>query len=262
MFLFLTAISKRMMDTADQNRILKAIRKLVSLHKAGRLGGAHMPEDVHPDLPRNSKDLLHYFTLGMCLNYQRNAYKLWEACTRTFDDPNICWVFDPKLVVASSKTDLRAALLKHKLALQQNKHVENWQRVAAGICKHGDGDIRHILAKQDHDIGLVRTFVQSNKADFPYLAGPKICNYWLYVLTQYTSLPLTNRAALSVAPDTHVVQASARLGLISPSELALSNAANLVADRWQDALMGTDLVPIDIHTPMWLWSRSGFPALD
>jgi len=241
--------------------ILAKVERLVTMHRAGALGGEVMPEDVHPPLARNSKELVHYFTLGMCLNYQRNSYSLWQACTKTFDDPKTCWVFVPDKVAGSTITDLREALTKYKVALQPNKHVENWFRVSAGILKHGEGDVRNILSAHSFDIDCVRSFVQNNKHNFPYLAGNKICNYWLYVLTQYTSLPMTNREALSVAPDTHVIQASARLGLISSTELQNSDVAALVASSWQEILAGTKLVPIDIHTPLWLWSRGGFQEL-
>lgn len=27
----------------------------------------------------------------------------------------------------------------------------------------------------------------------------------------------------------------------------------IVAQRWQEVLKDTDFVPIDIHTPIWLW---------
>ena len=240
---------------------VKRTRQLLALHKSGALGGEHMPEDVHPNLPKGSKELLHYLSLGMCLNYQRNAYALWIACTKTFEDPETNWVFDPRLAANAQTEDLRTALLKYKVALQPNKHVENWQRVAGGIVVHGEGDVRRILVGQDHDIKRIREFIQSNRRSFPYLAGDKICNYWLYVLSQYTDLPFSNRAALSVAPDTHVVQASARLGLITQSELERTDVAALVAQRWQDALAETELVPIDIHTPLWLWSRGGFAQI-
>ena len=30
------------------------------------------------------------------------------------------------------------------------------------------------------------------------------------------------------------------------------------ANRWEELLEGTDLKPIDVHTPMWLWSRGKF----
>jgi hypothetical protein len=35
-------------------------------------------------------------------------------------------------------------------------------------------------------------------------------------------------------------------------------AAKLVARTWMEILAGTAIAPIDIHTPLWLWSRSGF----
>ena len=39
---------------------------------------------------------------------------------------------------------------------------------------------------------------------------------------------------------------------------ALPNVQMLVADRWKAILKDTEYVPIDIHTPMWLWSRGKF----
>lgn len=32
----------------------------------------------------------------------------------------------------------------------------------------------------------------------------------------------------------------------------------MLAERWAHLLEGTDFVPIDVHTPMWLWSRDKF----
>ena len=55
-----------------------------------------------------------------------------------------------------------------------------------------------------------------------------------------------------------MIQASERLGIISAEEVAQGNVQEIVANRWQEILKGTDLVPIDVHTPMWLWSRGKF----
>lgn len=41
-------------------------------------------------------------------------------------------------------------------------------------------------------------------------------------------------------------------------EIAKGNVQEIVASRWQELLKDTDLVPIDVHTPMWLWSRGKF----
>ncbi|MFO6465353.1 hypothetical protein ACK8OR_13235 [Jannaschia sp. KMU-145] len=241
------------------------VRDVLALHrmwKSGALGGEHMPEDVHPDLPADSPLLLHYLTLGMCLNYQRNSYKLWEACTSAYDTEADRWVFDPMVVCSSGEDQLREVLVRHRIALQPNKHVGNWYRLCGGIVQFGDGDVRNILKQNSYDIDLVRSFIQENRKFFPYLAGNKICNYWLYVLWQYTSLPISNKEALTVAPDTHVINASVRLGLLSIDDAAASNAQERCVLAWDDILKNTSFAPIDIHTPLWLWSRLKFPSID
>jgi len=105
-----------------------------------------------------------------------------------------------------------------------------------------------------------KEYIQAHKKEFPYLGGNKICNYWLYVLEQYTDIKFVDRENITVAPDTHVVQASTRLGVISPEEAESANVQELLAERWTELLKGTELVPIDVHTPMWLWSRGKFEA--
>ncbi|WP_274306967.1 hypothetical protein [Solibacillus daqui] len=48
------------------------------------------------------------------------------------------------------------------------------------------------------------------------------------------------------------------------SEEVLNGGADdrkMVANAWETVLKGTGLAPIDIHTPLWLWSRAGFPSL-
>lgn len=121
------------------------------------------------------------------------------------------------------------------------------------------GDIRNLFKINDYDIEKIRNFIQKeNKTKFPYLSGNKICNYWLYVLYQYTDIKFKNVDKLTVAPDTHVVKASHKLGIINDEELNSSNVQLLVIERWNKILEGTKYHPIDIHTPMWLWSRNGF----
>lgn len=121
------------------------------------------------------------------------------------------------------------------------------------------GDIRKIFEINDYDVEKIRDFIQKeNKSKFPYLSGNKICNYWLYVLYQYTDIKFKNIDKLTVAPDTHVVKASHKLGIINDEELNSSNVQLIVIERWDKLLNGTKYHPIDIHTPMWLWSRNGF----
>lgn len=120
------------------------------------------------------------------------------------------------------------------------------------------GDIRKLFSDNEYSVQKIKAYIAKYKKNFPYLGGNKICNYWLYVMEQYTDVKFADRDNITVAPDTHVIQASERLGIISTEETSHSNVQEIVSDRWREILKGTDLVPIDIHTPMWLWSRGKF----
>lgn len=198
----------------------------------------------------------------MALNYQRNSYKLWEAATQAWMDESTKWIFDPARVADADFTELQTALLKHRVALQPNKHPQTWQKICFSISRDHGGKFENLLELCRFDIARIKALVQGEaKRGFPYLAGAKICNYWLYVLTQYTDYPLCNRAAITIAPDTHVVQASRQLGVISADEFLRADVQRLVDRRWQELLHESGLEPIDMHTPLWLWSRAGFPAV-
>ena len=67
---------------------------------------------------------------------------------------------------------------------------------------------------------------------------------------------------LTVAPDTHVCKASHKLGLISDAEFYSGNVQLFVIEAWKKLFDGTSYKPIDIHTPLWLWSRNGFRELE
>lgn len=245
----------------DRDQILKKVQKLVHEYRRGALGGEKMPEDENPHLPKDSKQNFMYFTLPMALNYQRNSYVLWECANRMYRDAEAKTVFDSKEVCAMPEELLRKYLVEYKVALQPNKQPLIWKRICQTIEEQLDGDIRNLFAANDYSVKSIKAYIRNHKQDFPYLGGNKICNYWLYVLEQYTDIEFSDRENITVAPDTHVIQASRQLGIISAEEAQSSAAQTQLADRWANLLDGTDLVPIDVHTPLWLWSRSRF-AID
>lgn len=112
-----------------------------------------------------------------------------------------------------SEGELKNRLVKYKVALQPNKHPEIWRKLCATLCDDFDGDIRNLFVKNDNSVEKIKEYIVGNKKKFPYLSGPKILNYWLYVMTQYTAIDLAGREHITVAPDTHVIQASIKLGL-------------------------------------------------
>lgn len=247
----------------NKKKILKNVDKLVNMYKKGLLGGEVMPEDSNPHLSRETIENYNYYTLPMALNYQRNSYKLWESANQTWNDEETNFIFDTKQVSRSSFEQVQKALVKYKVALQQNKQTEIWIKLCNTINELFDGDIRRLFKINDYDVNKIRNYIQKeNKPKFPYLSGNKICNYWLYVLYQYTDIKFKNIEELTVAPDTHVVKASYRLGIITEQELNSSNVQLIVIEKWNEILKGTKYNPIDIHTPMWLWSRKGFKELE
>lgn len=246
-----------------KNEILKNVDKLVEMYKKGLLGGEVMPEDSNPHLSKESIENYNYYTLPMALNYQRNSYKLWEGANQTWNDKETNFIFDTRRVSKTSFEQVQKALVKYKVALQQNKQTEIWIKLSNTINELFDGDIRKLFKINEYDVNKIRNYIQKeNKAKFPYLSGNKICNYWLYVLYQYTDIKFKNIEELTVAPDTHVVKASFKLGIITEQELKSNNVQQTVIDRWNKILEGTKYQPIDIHTPMWLWSRNGFKELE
>lgn len=247
----------------ERNEILQRIDRLLVLYRSGALGGEIMPEDANPGLKKDSMENYLYFTLPMALNYQRSSYTLWESALKTYCDPETRFVFDPAACLNHTFEDTQAALTKYKVALQRQKQPEIWIALCRTFAEFFDGDIRRLFDHMDNDVNRIRRFIQvENKKRFPYLSGTKICNYWIYVIWQYTDRSYRNPEALTVAPDTHVCKATHRLGLITESELNKSGVQQIVIERWQELLDGTPYRPIDVHTPLWLWSRNEFPDLD
>lgn len=243
----------------NKEEILDKVDKLIIMYKNGELGGEVMPEDANPHFESSSLENYLYFTLPMALNYQRNSYTLWESALKTYTDEQTRFVFDPKMCLEKSFEEVQQALTKYKVALQKQKQTEIWISLCNTFVELFNGDIRKLFDTLDNDVDKIRNFIQKdNKKKFPYLSGTKICNYWMYVIYQYTDRKYKNIQDLTVAPDTHVCKATYKLGLITDDEFNSSNVQQIVIDRWQELFKNTKYKPIDIHTPLWLWSRNGF----
>ena len=239
--------------TPTQDKCLK----LFKAYANGQLGNTKMPEDAHPSFEGMSVPAkFAYFTLPMSLNYQRDSYKLWEAATKTFLDNNTAYLFDVSKVSIIAEETIRKDLLKYKLALQPNKHINTWIRISNSFLNLS-GDIPNFFNKYDNDVLQIKNVIQKNhKNNFPYLSGPKFFNYWLYIIERYCYVKLTNRDFIEIAPDTHVIQASIKLGILDATQKDISREK--ISEIWRATLNGTGISPIDMHSPLWFWSRSVF----
>lgn len=247
----------------DKKQILKKVDILYLMWKQGKLGGEVMPEDANPGLEKKSLENYLYFTLPMALNYQRNSYTLWENALKTYNDEQTRFVFNPQLCLEKNFEEVQFALTKYKVALQSQKQTEIWLKLCSTFVELFKGDIRILFEENDNDVKKIRDFIQvKNKKKFPYLSRNKLCNYWLYVIYQYTDRNYTNIKNLTVAPDTHVIKSTHKLGIISDKEFTSPDVQLIVIDKWNKLFKGTKYKPIDIHTALWLWSRNGFIDLD
>ncbi len=245
-------------DDKVSSAVLPRVRRLIDAHAAGALGGDEMPEDALLPLQLAGESLLRALTLPMALNYQRNSYALWPAVAALWTDVDARWALNPRRASGASVDDLRRVLVAHRVALQPVRHIQTWRRIVETLDVHFDGRVDVLLDRADHSVSKLRGLVQGqHKRGFPYLSGPKIFNYWSYVLMSYAGIEWVDRGLITVAPDTHVIQASHRLGLTGPD-----SAPSVVAAAWDALLADTGIAPIDVHTPLWLWSRAGFPNVE
>jgi endonuclease III len=237
----------------SKEKILKKVFALHSLYRDGKIKTLSQHE-VNPGLDKSSRENYLYFTLPPCLNFQRNSPAMWQAALKTWEDSKTNYLFFPEEVCKTKIEKVRSDLLQHKLSLQKNKHTEIWATISKTLTEHFQSDPRAVLRAGDNDAEKILTLVQKDRKKlFPYLSGPKMANYWLYILSRSTDMQLRNMGYVSIIPDTHVIQCSRKLGIVD--ERATSEK---VAEAWKELLSGTGLSPIDMHPVLWNWSRNNF----
>lgn len=245
-------------DDSPTPEAVAKVRKLFELYLAGALPGPEQHE-VHPDLPRGSRENYLYFTLPCTLNFQRNSPALWRSALATYEDPATNYLFFPEMVVARARDEVAKDLLKHRLGLQTHRHPSIWLRLCETFAAHYQSDPRRLLSENGYDVvRIIRTLQVTRRDLFPYLGGIKLSNYWLFILSRFTDVPLENVAEISIIPDTHVIRATIHLGLagegVTPSQVEL---------MWRRVSEQVGVRPSDLHSALWRWSRNHFrPNLD
>jgi hypothetical protein len=136
------------MKTSDR---LKCVLKLHSLFHNGKIPVLSKHE-VNPKLSKGSRENYLYFTLPPCLNFQRNSPAMWAPALKTYEDPETNYLFFPEEVVRRSHKEIQSHLLKHKLALQRNKHADIWIRISEALHNHFQDDLRELLKKGGWDV--------------------------------------------------------------------------------------------------------------
>ncbi len=240
-----------------KNKIVGKCQTLLEAYKLEQLENTKMPEDSSPKNFLDSETRLIYFTLPMSLNYQRDSYKLWESVLKTFNDWTTKKVFNIKFSALSSEEELRNILMKYKIALQPNKHILTWKKISETIFENF-GSMENLFKSVDYDFLKLREIVQNKlKKGFPYLSGPKIFNYWSFVIQKHGKIKLKNSEFIDIAPDTHVTKSSVLLGVLTKKESEILSKEK-ISERWREILKDSGITPIEMHAPLWFWSRNGF----
>jgi len=239
----------------DKVKILRKVIKLHKMYHEGKIPTLSQHE-LHPDLAISSRENYLYFTLAPCLNFQRSSPALWALAFKTWNDPETNYLFLPEKVVKKPREQIQKDLMKHKLALQPNKHTDIWITICKTFHELYSNDPRKLFKEADWNVAKILNILCIEKRkSFPYLSGPKLSNYWLYILTFYTDAKkkFKNMQEISIIPDTHVIQSTVKLG-ITP----VISSPLIVAEAWKQLLAESDLSPSDMHAVLWNWSRNNF----
>ena len=241
-----------------KDNFLSNCKELIQVYKNGLLGNCIMPEDSNPGFNEKDREWrLAYFTLPMSLNYQRDSYKLWEAALKAYKDKQTKDIFSVERVSRWPAEELREKLMKYKVALQPNKHIGTWKTISETVFNNW-GSFSNLFESANNDLEVVKEWVQRKfKKGFPYLSGPKIFNYWSFIISTYGQVSLKNKQLIEIAPDTHVTKCSVVLGIITKEE-SEKLSKDEISKRWRIALENSGINPIEMHPPLWFWSRNGF----
>jgi hypothetical protein len=232
---------------------LEKVKRLLALYEQGLIPTLAQHE-VNPGLPHGSRENYLYFTLPVCINFQRSSPAMWAAALATWEDKTTRSVFFPEKLAKTSPEQVRADLLKHKLALQPKKHTLIWTTIARTLHEYYHDDPREIIEEADSDAGkLIALLQKMHRTRFPYLSGPKLSNYWPYILSHYTDVQFKNAQEISIIPDTHVLQSSVQLGIIPAGATSLQ-----VELAWKKLLKDSGINPSIVHPVLWNWSRNKF----
>jgi hypothetical protein len=176
--------------------MLDRVKQLLAYYEAGQIPTLAQHE-VNPGLERGSRENYLYFTLPVCINFQRSSPAMWAAALKTYEDPETRYVFFPELLAEADIEKIRADLVKHRLALQPNKHTSIWTTIARTLHEFYQDDPRQILAEAGNDAeALIKNLQVTHRARFPYLGGAKLSNYWPFILSHNTDAAFAHPEAI------------------------------------------------------------------
>lgn len=140
---------------------LEKVKRLIALYEQGLIPTLAQHE-VNPGLPRASRENYLYFTLPVCINFQRNSPAMWAAAFASWEDPETQYVFSPEKLAETPIEKVRGDLVKHRLALQPNKHTFIWTTIAKTLHDQYGDDPRNIIKEAESDADKLIILLQKD----------------------------------------------------------------------------------------------------
>jgi hypothetical protein len=81
-----------------ENKTLERVLRLSQLFHSGKIPTLAQHE-VHPNHPKGSRENYLYFTLPVCINFQRSSPAMWASALKTYEDKDTQYFFYPEEVV-------------------------------------------------------------------------------------------------------------------------------------------------------------------
>lgn len=239
----------------------------------GILGHHDMPEDRPPaGVETGAREHILFLTLTVSIDYQRDAYALWQSARRTYEDPETRYLFDPAALHEAPYAQVLADLQKHGLSKKHRADATIWRTVGVSFYKKWGGDPRNFLADCGYDGPTVLRRLKEDRHpangretwDFPFLRGNKIGPLWLRMLRDNAGLDaLKNLEGVPIPVDIHVARASLCLGIVRGSyEGRLEDLFGAIRQAWAESVRGhmaggRPMIALDVDEPLWHLSRAG-----
>jgi len=244
----------------------------------GIQGRNEMPEDIMPKgVIRGSLEHIMFITLTVSIDYQRDAPALWSASRKTFEDPDIRYLFNPEDLHKTSPEKIVEDMQIYKLSQKPRKDAFIWRTVGITFYKKWGSDPRNFLQSCNWDAPTILKRLKEDvhlynsqwKPDYPYLRGDKIGPLWLRMLRDnigITELKGLNRVPIPV--DIHVARATLTTGVVRGKFKGnLNELFEHIRRAWFESvedlnIKNKPMIALDVDEPLWHLSKYGCSKRD
>lgn len=210
-----------------------------------------------PHLRINSRDSLLYVTLPGVFATKKNRPAVRTSTLKTRTDTTTRFLFYPEQVVARSYEDVTLALQRYEITSSfegtVTKAVDTRRTLSHTFHFVSKDDPRVLLKDQSYDVLQIEKFFSEYKQAFPHLATKRTIHYRLYLIQLHTNIDLLNKESIEILPDSDVIEASVRLGVVD----AKAKAQHVHQAR-SEILKETPLSAIDMHPVLKSRKNNGY----